>query len=176
MQNITVRPATLGDVPAITAIHIRAWQIAYAGIMADEHLDNLSSEKRAAFWTDAIEYSEPQVWVAMGSTKTGEKVVGFVGFDRSRDAKTKPTTGEIWAVYVDPEHWGKGVGLALWDAAREGMQEEEFTEATIWILVQNERALEFYDKAGFKREMTTLKTVEVGGAKLEEIRLKRSLA
>ena len=75
MQNITVRPATLGDVPAITAIHIRAWQIAYAGIMADEHLDNLSSEKRAAFWTDAIEYSEPQVWVAMGSTKTGEKVV-----------------------------------------------------------------------------------------------------
>ncbi len=176
MQNITVRPATLGDVPAITAIHIRAWQIAYAGIMADEHLDNLSTEKRQAFWRDAIEYSEPQVWVAMGSTKTGEKVVGFVGFDRSRDAKTKPTTGEIWAVYVDPEHWGKGVGLALWDAAREGMLEEEFTEATLWVLVQNERALHFYDMAGFKREMTTLKTVEVGGAKLEEIRLKRSLA
>jgi len=49
MQNITVRPATLGDVPAITAIHIRAWQIAYAGIMADEQLDNLSSEKTRCF-------------------------------------------------------------------------------------------------------------------------------
>ncbi len=112
----------------------------------------------------------------MGSTKTGEKVIGFVGFDRSRDEKSKPTTGEIWAIYVDPEHWGKGVGLALWDAAREGMLEEEFTDATLWVLLQNERALEFYEKAGFKREMNTLKTVEVGGAKLEEIRLKRSLS
>ena len=176
MQNITVRPATEGDVPAITAIHIRAWQMAYAGIMADEHLDNLSTAKRQAFWQDAIEYSEPQVWVAMGSTKTGEKVIGFVGFDRSRDEKSKPTTGEIWAIYVDPEHWGKGVGLVLWDTAREGMLEEEFTDATLWVLLQNERALEFYEKAGFKREMNTLKTVEVGGAKLEEIRLKRSLS
>ena len=176
MQNITVRPATEGDVPAITAIHIRAWQMAYAGIMADEHLDNLSTAKRQAFWQDAIEYSEPQVWVAMGSTKTGEKVIGFVGFDRSRDEKSKPTTGEIWAIYVEPEHWGKGVGLALWDAAREGMLVEEFTDATLWVLLQNEQALQFFERAGFKREMNTLKTVEVGGAKLEEIRLKRSLS
>ena len=56
------------------------------------------------------------------------------------------------------------------------MLEEEFTDATLWVLLQNERALEFYEKAGFKREMNTLKTVEVGGAKLEEIRLKRSLS
>jgi RimJ/RimL family protein N-acetyltransferase len=83
---------------------------------------------------------------------------------------------QAWPGYNDPEHWGKGVGLALWDAAREGMLEEEFTEATLWVLVQNERALRFYELAGFKREMNTLKTVEVGGAKLEEIRLKRSLA
>lgn len=175
MQNITIRPATHSDVATITAIHIRAWQIAYAGIMTDEHLDNLSSAKREAFWTDAIEYGEPQVWVAVASTKTGEKAIGFVGFDRSRDAKSKPSTGEIWAIYVDPDYWGKGVGLALWDAAREGMLEEEFTEATLWVLLQNERTLHFYDMAGFKREMTTLKTVEIGGAKLEEIRMKRSL-
>ena len=176
MQNYTVRPATLGDVPAIAAIHIRAWQMAYAGYMADEHLENLSAEKRQDLWRDAIEYAEPQVYVAMGSTKTGEKVVGFVGFDRSRDAKTKSTTGEIWSIYVDPEHQGTGAGLALWDAAREGLQEEECTDVTIWLLLCNEQALQFFDTAGFKREMNTIKTVEVGGAKLEEIRLKRSLA
>ncbi|MDO8456699.1 MAG: GNAT family N-acetyltransferase [Burkholderiaceae bacterium] len=175
LQNITVRPATLGDVPAITAIHIRSWQMTYAGYMADEHLANLSTDKRQAFWRDAIEYSEPQVVVAVASTKTGERVVGFAGFDRSRDAKTKPTTGEIWAVYVEPELIGQGVGLALWDATREGLIEEECTDVTVWLLLCSEQALHFYELAGFKREMNTLKTVEVGGVKLEEIRLKRSL-
>ena len=57
----------------------------------------------------------------------GDEVVGFVGFDRSRDPKTPSTTGEIWSIYVRPEHWGKGVGVALWDAAREGLEEEGCT-------------------------------------------------
>jgi ribosomal protein S18 acetylase RimI-like enzyme len=83
--------------------------------------------------------------------------------------------GEIWAIYVAPSYWGKGVGLALWDAAREGLLEEECTKVTLWIPLGNERALRFHDLAGFKREMTTIKTVLMGTVKVEEIRLKRNL-
>jgi ribosomal protein S18 acetylase RimI-like enzyme len=79
-------------------------------------------------------------------------------FDRSRDAGTKSTVGEIWALYVLPEHWGKGAGLALWDGAREGLKEEGCTQVTLWVLLRNERALRFYEQAaGFKREMPSLK-------------------
>jgi len=35
--------------------------------------------------------------------------------------------------------------------------------------------LRFHDLAGFKREMTTIKTVPMGTVKVEEIRLKRDL-
>jgi hypothetical protein len=39
-----------------------------------------------------------------------------------------------------------------------------------------ERALRFHDMAGFKREMTSIKTVPLGAVKIEEIRFKRDLS
>ncbi|MBX3586669.1 MAG: GNAT family N-acetyltransferase [Ramlibacter sp.] len=171
MPSYLVRPAQAGDAQSIAEIHVAAWQAAYTGLMPDEHLQGLSAAKRLPLWREAIEFSEPQVFVAT----EGDTVAGFVGFDRSRDPKSKPTTGEVWAMYVAPGHWGQGAGLALWDAAREGLLEEGCTEVTLWVLLRNERALRFYELAGFKRELNTARTTTVGGAKLEEIRLKRKL-
>jgi GNAT superfamily N-acetyltransferase len=105
----------------------------------------------------------------------GDKIVGFVGFDRSRDEKSRQTTGEIWAIYAAPTHWTQGVGVALWDAARDGLLEEGCTNVTSWVPLRNERALRFHELAGFKREMSTAKTAQVGALKIEEVRLKRAL-
>lgn len=149
-SNYEVRPATLGDAKAIAEIHAKSSQ---------------------AYWREAIEYSEPQVVVAL---EMGQ-IVGFVGFDRSRDTGTPPTTGEIWAICVASSHWGKGVGLALWDAAREGLLEEGCNKVTVWLPLANERALRFHELAGFKREMASIRTVPTGTVKIEEIRLKRAL-
>jgi GNAT superfamily N-acetyltransferase len=170
MSPPTVRPADVKDADQIASVHALSSQAAYEHVAPAEH-EPLPMQKRRAFWRDAIEYSEPQVHVAL----EGDKVVGFVGFDRSRDPKSKPTTGEIWAVYVLPTHWDQGVGLALWDAAREGLIEEGCSEVTWWIPLVNERALRFAELAGFKRELKTAKTALIGGVKLEEIRLKRPL-
>jgi ribosomal protein S18 acetylase RimI-like enzyme len=172
MSSYSVRPAIARDARAIAEIHVATWQAAYADLMPADYLASINVEKRFAFWREAIEFMDPQLLVATD----GDKVVGFVGFDRSRDAGSKSTTGEIWAMYVSPEHWGKGLGLALWDGAREGLKEEGCTQVTLWVLLKNERALRFYeDGAGFKREMPSIKTVAFGSVRLEEIRLKRPL-
>ncbi|MCJ0762410.1 GNAT family N-acetyltransferase [Variovorax terrae] len=172
MSSYQVRPATLRDAKAVAEIHASASRAAYQGLVPDEHLGTVPPEKRLAYWREAIEYSEPQVHVALD----GDQIVGFVGFDRSRDAKSKPTTGEIWAIYALSSHWDKGVGLALWDAAREGLLEEGCTQVTVWVPLRNERALRFHELAGFKRELNTAQTVTMGSVKLEEIRLKRALS
>jgi len=114
--SIQVRPATLRDAKAIAEIHVAAWQDAYKGLLPDAALDALSVQKRQAFWREAIDLCEPQVMVA----HLDNEPMGFVGFDRSRDKGTPSSTGEIWAMYANPVHWDKGVGLALWDAARDG--------------------------------------------------------
>ena len=170
-SNFEVRPATLRDAKAIAEIHASANQAAFKALFPGEQAPSVSIDKDTAYWRDAIEFNEPQVHVAL----SGEQVAGFVGFDRSRDKGTPNTTGEIWAIYAAPNYWGQGVGLALWDAARDGLLEEGCTKVTLWVPLGNERALRFHDLAGFKREMTSIKTVPVGAVKVEEIRMKRDL-
>jgi ribosomal protein S18 acetylase RimI-like enzyme len=172
MPSYSVRPAIARDAQAIADIHVATWQAAYKDLMPADYLQTITGAKRLKYWREAIEFSEPQLLVAT----EGEQVVGFVGFDRSRDAGTKSSVGEIWALYVAPAHWRQGAGLALWDGAREGLKEEGCTQVTAWVLLRNEAALNFFEHAvGFKREMPSLKTVAFGSAKLEEIRLKRAV-
>ena len=173
MSSHPLRPARIGEASQVARVHAVSSEAAAAAPVAGQPPASppMSLEKRTAFWREAIEFSEPQVHVAL----EGDEVIGFVGFDRSRDPKSKPVTGEIWALYVLPSHWGRGIGLALWDAAREGLAEEGCTEVTAWLALGNERAQRFAMLAGFKRELNTARTALVGGVKLEEIRLKRPL-
>ena len=172
MSDYQVRPAEMSDSRAVAEVHAAAARAAYEGLLPEDQLRALAPSTREAKWREAIEFSEPQVHVA----ELDGEIVGFVGFDRSRDPKTPSTTGEIWAIYVKPEHWDKGVGVALWDAAREGLEEEGCTVVTIWVPLRNDRALRFHELAGFKREMKTAKTSMLGDVKIEEVRLKRSVA
>jgi len=171
MSPYEVLPAEMRDAKAIAEIHSIAARAAYAGLVPEDQLDALAPTTREVKWRQAIEFADPQVHVAV----QGDEVVGFVGFDRSRDPKTPSTTGEIWALYVKPEHWGKGVGVALWDAARDGLEDEGCTLVTIWVPLRNDRAMRFFELAGFKREMKTAKTTSLGSVKIEEIRLKREV-
>jgi GNAT superfamily N-acetyltransferase len=166
-----VRPATLRDAKHIAELHNTTARESFKSLLTEVVLPLPPMEKRLSFWREAIEYSEPQVLVVQDD----DKVIGFVGFDRSRDKGTPQTMGEIWAMYVSPPFWGKGAGLALWDAAREGLQEEGCTHVTVWVPLASERALRFHELAGFKRELNSAKTVALGSTKIEEIRLKRAL-
>lgn len=171
-NEIDVRPAIQRDAKVIAEIQASASQAAFKALFPGEPMPEFDSLKKSqAFWREAIEYSEPQVQVAV----RGGQVVGFVGYDRSRDPKTPPTMGEIWAIYALPAYWGQGVGLALWDAAREGLVAEGCTQVSAWVPLGYERALRFHDMAGFKREMSSIKTVPLGAVKVEEIRVKREL-
>ena len=163
MSSYLIRPATLRDAKAIAEIH--------ASSSTGRAASTLGLDRQQVFWREAIEFGEPQLQVACEA----ETVVGFVGFDRSRDKGTASTMGEIWAIHVAPAHWDRGAGLALWDAAREGLLEEGCSDVAVWIALGNERALRFHELAGFKRELSTARTVPAFGARVEEIRLKRKL-
>ena len=174
MSSYSVRPATARDAKAIADIHVATWKATYSELMPENFLKAMTAEMRLAYWKEAIEYSEPQTLVAVAAGDN--QVVGFVGFDRSRDPGTRSTVGEVWALYVMPEHARQGAGIALWDGARDGLKEEGCTQVTAWVLLNNAPAMAFFEhSAGFKREMPSLRTTAFGTARLEEIRLKRAV-
>lgn len=168
----TVRPASLRDAKSIADLYNASVRDAFRSATPNAPVPTAALEKGLAHWREAIEYAEPQVQVALD----GDKIIGFVGFDRSRDKGTPQTMGEIWSLYVHNEYWDKGVGLSLWDAAREGLIEEGCTQVSTWVALSNDRALRFFDLAGFKRELNTAKTVQLGTVRVEEMRLKRTLS
>ena len=171
MSSCLIRPATLRDAKAIAQIHAAVPRVPGPSAATGALPGSLGIDRQQVFWREAIEYGEPQLQVACD----GDAIVGFVGFDRCRDKGTPPSMGEIWSIYVAPSHWDQGVGLALWDAARDGLLEEGCTDVSVWIALGNERAMRFHELAGFKRELSTARTVPVDTVRVEEMRLKRKL-
>jgi ribosomal protein S18 acetylase RimI-like enzyme len=169
---MVIRPARPEDALRIATIHVEAWRVAYRGIVPDEVLCALSIEQRHVLWRQNLEGKEPFTQVA----EDGDTALGWVSAARSRDmdADARQSTGEIWAVYVDPGHWSKGVGRALCAAAEQRLR-TEVAAVTLWVLKDNERALRFYESNGFVRDADADKVVTRGGKELSEVRMRKRL-
>lgn len=135
-------------------VHWRSWQEAYPGIVSQDYLDRLTLDKceRMAFsWPD-------DTLVA----KENDRVIGFVCYgDRGEEA---PDVGEIFALYVLADYYGKGVGRKLMDSGLE--QLKRFSQVRLWVLKENRRAIRFYEKCGFQPDGTEMTSPAVSAAEI----------
>lgn len=158
--------ATLEDAHDIAQVHVLAWRAAYDGIVPAAHLAAQSVAKRETVWREAIAKGMPEVWVA----KTAGQLLGWVAFGPSRDQDAAPQAGEIWALYVTPSHWSRGVGRQLWLRARERLAEQDYKNVSVWVLTENARAIRFYRAAGFAADPSGRKEIVMAGKPLQELR------
>jgi ribosomal protein S18 acetylase RimI-like enzyme len=163
----TVRPATVADTPAMGRLHVRAWQAAYRGQMPDGYLDGLQASERAAGWERALRRERPRSAVLVAE-RAGE-VVGFAALGPSPDPEG---AGELFAINVDPAHWGTGAGRALLEAAQDELARLGFAETVLWVLPANARARRFYELAGWAADGTE-RTVDALGVTVAEVRYRR---
>jgi 8-oxo-dGTP pyrophosphatase MutT (NUDIX family)/GNAT superfamily N-acetyltransferase len=146
-----VRSATPHDVAAIARCHVRAWRAAYEGHVPQSVLDNLDEERRAAMWRRQLQGPGHGVLVAV----RGDQVLGFSHLVRSRDGDATEDTGEITAIYVEPDHVGQGLGRALMLASLELAWRRSYRVLTLWVLESNARAQRFYTGFGFAPDGTS---------------------
>ena len=72
----------------------------------------------------------------------------------SEDADAGERTGELYAIYLDPDRIGTGPGRRLSEHAVEDLRSRGFDTATLWVLETNERARRFYEAAGWTHDGT----------------------
>jgi ribosomal protein S18 acetylase RimI-like enzyme len=151
---VPVRTATVEDALAVETVRIRGWQTAYRGIVADSFLDSLvvDADRRATM----IASSDVTTLVA-----DEDGVVGMAAFGPARDDEDGVV--ELYALYVDPAAWRKGVGTSLLTAC-EGV-------TVLWVLADNERARAFYRRHGFAADGGS-KLLDLDGP-VTEIRMRR---
>lgn len=166
---LTLRDARPEDAAEVAIVHVRAWQVAYRGLLADDYLDGLRAEDRAARYTFHLVGPEhPATTVALEDGA----IRGFVTTGPARGCA--PTVGEVYAINVDPGAWGRGVGRALMARARARLAGLGCTEALLWVLVGNERAERFYRADGWHADGQR-RDDEVWGIRLNELRYRRRL-
>lgn len=113
--------------------------------------------------------ADPQTLVAVA----GARIVGFSSFGPTRDPDARGA-GEIYALYVDPDHWSGGIGRRLLAETRHRLAEAGYTDAVLWVLRGNEAAERFYLADGWARDGVA-RMEDPYGPRVEVRRFRRSL-
>jgi ribosomal protein S18 acetylase RimI-like enzyme len=168
---VRIRRARPTDARAIAQVHVDTWQAAYRDLLPSKLLTALSVERRAAFWESELKPTpaERMPWIA----ESNGEVVGFVSSGPSRDADAIPATGEVYAIYVLPDCWDKGVGRDLLRHAEHDLLADGYSVASLWVLAGNVRARQFYERSGWSVDAT--RTDEFGDVEVEEVRYRKRL-
>lgn len=140
-----IRLATAEDVRRIAEIQVAAWRAAYAGMMPETYLEGLQVEPREAVWRGACGQVNALLWVQMKEAE----VVGFCHLAPSRDEDGQGAA-EVTSIYLEPAHWRRGLGRELLAAAMAFAAEHGYSRVTLWVLVENLAARQFYEAMGFR--------------------------
>jgi GNAT superfamily N-acetyltransferase len=165
-----IRPARPDDALDVANVHVRSWRVGYRGLLPDAYLDALRAGDRAQRYDFATQ--DPDKPVTLVAIADGT-VRGFATTSPARDGDTQGL-GELCALYVDPDHWGAGIGAALIKAARDHLAEQGFHEAVLWLLAGNARGERFYRNDAWQHD-DQMRTALVWGITIHELRYRRAL-
>lgn len=170
-REMEIRRAEPDDALAVAQVHIRSWQHAYRTLLPEDYLNQLRPEDRAKRYNFAnCDPRQPRTLVAVDNGS----VVGFATTSASRDADL-PQHGELCALYVDPDHWRRGVGAGLIEAARTRLCEAGHRKAYLWLMAGNVRADHFYQSDGWSCD-GLCEPYTVGAVTVKKLRYQRELA
>jgi ribosomal protein S18 acetylase RimI-like enzyme len=139
-----VRDMVAADVGAVAEVHVRVWRQAYAGLVPEQILRDLSIEDKVEAWRQAVRQPATGTRHVVGLSPDGE-IVGIATAGPSRD---RPPIGEVelWMLNVLASHHGSGLADAMMDTLLGDRP------ASLWVLRGNDRAIAFYRRHGFDED------------------------
>ena len=137
-MNLTIKKMkTPEEIEGKSLVHWQTWREAYDDLLPAEFQETITLE-RCRFFSQ--KYPENTL-IAID----GMKVVGFISYGNFRDETIQ--AGEIMALYILKDYYGKGIAQKLVKAALNAL--DHFSEIFLWVLKDNKRAIAFYQKMGF---------------------------
>ncbi|MFJ2102881.1 GNAT family N-acetyltransferase [Streptomyces anulatus] len=168
-----VRAMTEADVPAVSAIRVTGWQVAYAGIVPQSFLNGMTVEADIQQRRRHFERSKVGATNLVAVDAHGQ-VVGWACLGRFRGDGTSTAMGELYALYVQPSLIGSGIGRTLLEAVHAQANADGFSQMLLWVLTDNTRARRFYERAGYIAD-GTVQADDYDGASVSEVRYRRTL-
>lgn len=163
---IKIRNIQPNDLKTVARIHCDCWKIAYKDLLPETYLKSLTQESFERRWTNGLSVNNDVVrLVALEKSVP----IGFiVGLENRTPEKCPEATGEIWALYVHPDHWEKGAGKMLFHEFQEVMKAKGHKKLFLWVLETNERGRAFYEAVGGRFYPAT-QDLDINGEKFSEV-------
>ena len=168
INKITIRESEVSDALGIATVHVKSWQKTYRGQVPDSYLDNLSIPERASKLEKMIEENRKKN-VHNFVIEEDKLIVGILAVGENTDNDLPSNVGQLYVIYIHPDHEGKGFGSMLMNKAIEILKEDGYTKATLWVLDTNSKARSWYEHKGWKIEGKT-KVDKRDGFNLNEVR------
>ena len=157
-----IREAGPADAFAIAAVNVRTWQESYRDLVPQEFLDRMSPAERAESF--ARRHDEEFYWALVAEPRGGG-VVGYVDYGAAHDSDL-PFAGELYSIYVLPEHQRGRIGERLFRAAAESLVARGLDSMSLSTLeVSPYRS--FYEKMGGR--LVRRGTHDIGGVAFVEL-------
>lgn len=184
MAIAAVRAAAASDVAEIVRIQAGTWAIAYAELVPQAAIDQLSAPQAHAAWEQAVTADHGHVLVAT----EGAATVGFVAAGpAAAPADAAPADGPTLRPILGPEAWGeigvllveprwgrRGHGGRLLAEAAASLRKGGAVYGLAWVPEADAASRGFYARAGWEPD-GTVRAFDTGEGTLREVRVTGSL-
>jgi ribosomal protein S18 acetylase RimI-like enzyme len=138
----SIRHARPGDAEEIARVHDESWRDAYRGVIPGVELERMIARRGPIWWHSAIVRGTGLLVLDFDGG-----IAGYSTYGRNR-VPSMPYSGEIFELYLSPQHQGLGLGRRLFSAARRELAEHGYLSTIVWALADNDKALAFYRSLG----------------------------
>lgn len=130
-----IRRAQPRDAGEIAQLHVATWRTAYTGILPDTMLLGMSPAAEQRQWSRLIATTDHQFAVHVAEAEDG-RLRGYGSAGSARPSGL-PFAGEVYTLYVTPDHQGQNLGRRLLFAMFAQLRAQGFGSALVWVLAAN---------------------------------------
>jgi ribosomal protein S18 acetylase RimI-like enzyme len=168
---LNIRRAQVQDAPTLAKVHVDSWHVAYRGLIPDSFIQGFTYQRREEAFRKALAADSEETYLI----EDNASAVGILTIGASRDSDLDAgRTGEIWGMYIVPDHWRHGIGTRLMQEAERMLQSGGYRDVVLWVLEGNANARRFYEAMGFCLDSAS-KILELGKP-LKAVRYRKTMA
>ena len=149
MSSITIRPATLDDLPVLLRFE--------QGVINTERPFDPTLKKETTYYDLEEMINSPDIHLLVATMV--DEVIGS-GYARIENAKhylQHRQHAYLGFMYTDPAHRGKGVNKLIIEALKQWSLSRDIEEMKLEVYFENSSAIHAYEKTGFIKYMITMR-------------------
>lgn len=165
---IDLRQADINDAAELSRIQVDSWQ-AYSHIFSPAYMaEHNSFERRFLYWMNLLTRNIDRTYLIEDEGRS----VGYITISYPRDDDVVGAL-ELTALYLKTEEMGKGYAAYVMRRLFTSVKAAGFDRLTLWVLKDNQHAIDFYRHLGFTSDSIEM-TLPIHGAILQA-RMSREL-